>query len=138
VTSSQPVVTPNALNFTPDNKHCYAFSGVITTAGSQSAATTRTLIFTTINSYAKIKLLFTNNLGSVSANEYYLVKFNDQIVYQAEMEHNLDTVTNPTIIYMIIPPYTKVETLAGSSGDPMQTTTVISGKVYGMIETGFQ
>jgi len=138
VTSSQPVATPNAINYTPDNLHAYAFSGVVASAGSQSSATTRTLLFETLSGYLKIRLTFSNTNISTTANEYYLVKFNDQIVYKAENEHGLDTVTNPTVIYMIIPPFTKVETLVGTSADGYDFTTIISGKAYGMTETGFQ
>jgi len=29
LTSSQPITTPNAINFTPDNKHAYAYSGIV-------------------------------------------------------------------------------------------------------------
>jgi len=138
MTSSQPVTTPNALNFTPDNLHAYAYSGVIASAGSQSAATTRTLLFETTSSYLKIKLTFSNTNTSTTANEYYLVKFNEQIVYKAENEHGLDTVTNPTVINMIIPPFTKVETFIGTSADGYDFTTIISGRAYGTIETGYQ
>ena len=126
---SGQTVTGLGLQFTDDNKFCYALSGVIPTAGSQSSAGTQTLLFTTLSYYAIIKVIFSNDLTSVSANEYYAIKFNDVVVYQAENEHNLDTVTNPSIIHIIIPPFTKVETLAGSSGDSMETTTIISGEV---------
>jgi len=110
--------------------HCFAYSGVVVTAGSQSAATTTSLSFTSGNFYAKVRLTWSNDLGSVSANEFYIVKMNGVIVYQAENEHNLDTVTNPLLIHLIIPPYTEFETLVGSSGDPMDTTTIISGRIY--------
>jgi len=110
--------------------HCYAYSGVIASAGSQASATTTTLLFTTGEGYAKIKLTFSNDLTSASANEFYQVNINGQTVYKAEQEHNLDTVTNPTVIHMIIPPLSTVETFVGSSGDPMDTTTIISGRLY--------
>jgi len=111
--------------------HCYAFSGVIASAGSQSAATTTTLLFTSGSSYAKVRVTFSNDLTSASANEFYLIKMNGLEIYKAEQEHNLDTVTNPTVIHLIIPPLTDFESLVGSSGDPMDTTTIISGRVYG-------
>jgi len=110
--------------------HCFAYSGVVTTDGSQTAATNTTLSFKSGSSYAKIRLTFSNNLTSVSANEFYSIKMNGVIIYQAEMEHNLDTVTNPMLIHLIIPAYTVFETLVGSSGNPMDTTTIISGRIY--------
>ena len=110
--------------------HCFAYSGVVASVGSQSAATTRTLSFTSGNYYAKIRLTFSNDLTSASANEFYGIKMNGVEIYKAENEHNLDTVTNPLLIHLIIPPYTEFETLVGSSGDPMATTTIISGRIY--------
>jgi len=110
--------------------HCFAYSGVVASAGSQSAATTTTLKFTSGNFYSKVRLTWSNNLGSLTANEFYIIKMNGVEVYKAEQEHNLDTVTNPTLIHLIIPPYTEFETLVGSSADPMDTTTIISGRIY--------
>ena len=114
--------------------HCYAFSGVIASAGSESAATTSTLLFTSGNYYAKVKLSFSNDNIQTTANSYYLIKFNDQIVYKAEQENNMDTVTNPIVIHMIIPPFTKVETLVGTNADAHDFTTLISGRIYGKVD----
>ena len=55
---------------------------------------------------------------------------NGVAIYKAENEHGIDTVTNPTLIHLIIPPYTEFETFVGSSADPMDTTTIISGRIY--------
>ena len=110
--------------------HCYAYSGVVASAGSQSAATTSTLLFTSGKYYAKVKLSFSNDNIQTTANSYYLIKFNDQIVYKAEQENNMDTVTNPIVIHMIIPPLTKMETLVGTNADAHDFTTLIAGRVY--------
>ena len=115
-------------------KHCYAFSGIVASAGSQSAATTSTLLFTSGNYYAKVKLTFSNNNISTTANEYYLVNMNGVTVYKAENEHAVDTVTNPTVIHMIIPPFTTFESLVGSSADGYDFTTIISGRIYGKVD----
>ena len=113
--------------------HCFAYSGIVVTAGSQSAATTTTLSFTSGNYYAKVRLTFSNNNTSTTANLYYLINMNGVTVYKAENEHGSSVASNqrnPTLIHLIIPPYTEVETLVGSSADPMNTTTIISGRVY--------
>jgi len=110
--------------------HCFAYSGVVASAGSQSAATTTTLKFTSGNYYAKVRLTFSNTSISATANEFYLINMNGVTVYKAENEHGIDTVTNPTLIHMIIPPYTEFESLVGSSADSYDFTTIISGRIY--------
>jgi len=110
--------------------HCYAYSGIVQSAGSQSAATTTTLKFTTGNFYSKIRITFSNNNISTTANEFYLINMNGVSVYKAENEHGIDTVTNPTLIYMIIPPYTEFESFVGSSADGYDFTTIITGRIY--------
>ena len=125
---ANPAGTGSGLNYIGD--HCYAYSGIVASAGSQSAATTSTLLFTTGNSYAKVIVTFSNNNISATANEYYEIKFDSQVVYKAENEHGIDTVTNPTLVHMIIPPYTTVQTFVGSSADAYDHTTIITGRVY--------
>ena len=113
--------------------HCFAYSGIVASAGSESAATTSTLLFTSGNYYAKVRLTFSNNNTSSTANEYYLINMNGVTVYKAENEHGSSIASsqrNPTLIHLIIPPFTEIETLVGSSADPMDTTTIISGRIY--------
>ena len=130
--SGSNVVATTGLELNYVGNHCYAYSGVITTAGSQSAATDTSLSFTSGKFYSKVKLTWSNDLGSATANEFYLVKLNEQIVYQAEQEHNIDTVTNPTVIHLIIPPLTEVRLTADNQGSSNSRDQCVSitGRVY--------
>jgi len=114
--------------------HVYAFSGVVNVVGSQSAAGITTLLFTSGNYYAKIKVTFSNTVTSATANEFYLIKMNGVEVYKAENEHAIDTYFNPTVINMIIPPFTTFESLVGSSTDGYDFTTMIAGRLYGKVD----
>jgi len=110
--------------------HCFAYSGIVQSAGSQSEATTTTLKFTNGNYYAKVRLTFSHNNISTTANEFYLINMNGVTIYKAENEHSIDHSTNPTVIHLIIPPYTEFESLVGSSADGYDFTTIISGRIY--------
>jgi len=70
VTSSQPVTTPNALNFTPDNKNAYAYSGALTiTTGSYATG----LEFSTNSEYILAKFQITS-LDSTGSDLYYKIQ----------------------------------------------------------------
>jgi hypothetical protein len=76
MTSSQPVVTPNAINFTPDNKHAYAYSGNKAIINAE-----QTMIEGQTNSeYIRAKISISNFSGSGDDIRYY-VYFNDVQVY---------------------------------------------------------
>ncbi len=60
MTSSQPVVTPNALNFTPDNKHCYAYSGDI----PASTSPTQVLEFNTNTEYVMANIIWNGHVDN--------------------------------------------------------------------------
>ena len=139
MTSSQPVVTPNALNFTPDNKRCYFYSGDITTTSSEA----RLADFSTNSEYVYVKCLKMNITDQVvsGANYEFTVKFNGVTVL-------IEFYTNPFASressagdnnYLIIPPFTNVTIdFETSSGDKQACVTMV-GEVYGMPETdGYQ
>jgi len=138
MTSSQPIVTPNALNYTPDNKHCYAYSGLTTTGGG-SAADGTLLLFNTLSGYIKGTLQYQTNEAGTGTVLYVSFKINDVAVYQFKWDGaaaSQDIIDLPQ--KFIIPAFSKVEFLTGSnSGDDVWTAQFI-GKVYGMTETGYQ
>jgi hypothetical protein len=139
MTSSQPAVTPNALNFTPDNKHCYFYSGDIATSGSSA----RLADFSTNSEYVYVKSLkmqLTDQTVS-GVNYEFTVKFNGVTVL-------IEFLTNPYAgrqpadsdnFYLIIPPFTNVTIdFLASSGDKTACVT-LAGEVYGMPDTdGYQ
>ena len=135
MTSSQPVATPNALNFTPDNKRCYLFSGVV----GANNANTQLIEFNTNTEYIKVKL-FLSNSDQSGDNFVYTISLNDIICIQW---HNLglqDPLSLKNPLDFIIPPFTNVKLNADNQGSSVlrDHTVVILGRAYGMTDTGFQ
>jgi len=138
VTSSQPIVTPNAINFTPDNLRCYAYSGAYPADGASHVA----LSFETNSEYivAEIKVNGAMNpLTSSVAGTNGQIKFNGTTIGAGPMSTALD---KPYYYFekLVIPPFTAVQVLINfhetDSNDI--ATAVLQGKVYGMTDTGFQ
>jgi len=133
MTSSQPVTTPNALNFTPDNLHCYALSGSVST----TTATVVLLDFSTNSEY--IVGTFTPYHGAnTTVNMQFTLKFNGVEIAQVSTREAYDFArANP--IHIVIPPFTDVTVEAlGLEAGTNNTQAVIVGRVYGMTETGYQ
>jgi hypothetical protein len=135
MTSSQPVVTPNAINFTPDNKHAYAYSGNKAIINAE-----QTMIEGQTNSeYIRAKISISNFSGSGDDIRYY-VYFNDVQVYGGyyNSTSNNNIVLHP--LYITIPPFTKIkitaENLSGSG--ERSHTAVLVGEAVGMTEVGYQ
>jgi len=130
MTSSQPVVTPNALNFTNDNKHAYAFSGNIK-AASTGDADTLMLEFNTESYYLDAILNFTEE-AIAADNIFFKVFLNDSVVINVKYDSspNYDN----TIYPILIPPFTNVKIKWGCSTNDEIGTTWIKAKV-GMANT---
>jgi len=131
MTNSQPVVTPNALNFTPDNLHCYAYSGEI-----QVDDTATTLLeFKTNSEYILARVQFNINDGAGEAYQH-LIYFNNVVIqgYKARWYENLH------YLDIVIPPFTLVTLTSDNVEDSDSRTCIVSltGKTFGMTETGFQ
>jgi len=135
MSSSQPVTTPQALNFTPDNKHAYAYSGI--TAVTNSLVTI--MEFTTQSYYVVASFqaqYFSDN------NDVYLhtVKFNDTEVIGFEFNgsNNADgAIKRP----LLIPPFTKVTCTAKNTTDSTSNNigVAIIGECFGTPNTeGYQ
>lgn len=136
MSSSQPVVTPNALNFTPDNKHCYAYSGKVTVNNNLN----NMIEFDTNSEYLKIEIQYFKD--SVTSENYeYGVQFNDQEIVLGEFTSPLEDNPNiPNPIVLIVPPFTNVkctlQNISDSSG--RNWTLTLTGKVFGMADVGYQ
>jgi len=130
VGSSNSFVGPQeALELVGD--HCYAYSGVVQSAGSQSAATTTTNIFTTGNYYSDVILSWANEQTSGTADNLVMITMNGAIIYQWKSREGGDSnYSNPKNLHLIIPSYTEVEVLVGTSADPVDWTMVIAGRIY--------
>jgi len=136
MTSSQPVATPNALNFTPDNKRSYAYSGLI---GVTNSVTTL-LEFNTNSEYIIAELQVIN--GTASNEDFiYKVYFNDVEIarwhfFYASTIHQ----TMPQPYQILIPPFTKFHITAenNTAGTSRDHSVTLTGEAYGMTDTGFQ
>jgi hypothetical protein len=133
VTSSQPVVTQNAINFTPDNLRCYAYSGSTTLSTSYQEF----LNFNTNSEYIVAELNFVGEWDSLGANDFYTrVYFNDVIIMFDDTSAEL--APNVWPVRLIIPPFTHVVIDGKAQSGTPEFSCVLIGDVYGMIETGYQ
>jgi len=138
MTSSQPVATPNAINFTPDNLRTYAYSGLIEVDENETIL----LEFETNTEYIKGKVNFFYAEASNDRFEYFIY-LNDIAIVQYHVhgpsdsngEHKL-----PSSIPVIIPPFTNVKLKASNTENTnsRQQCAIFSGKAIGMTQTGFQ
>lgn len=135
MTSSQPVTTPQALNFTPDNKHCYAYSGVIAVNNIETSL----LDFQTNSEYIVGEIQF--NTSSTGGDDYlYKVKLNETIVQEYVTIDQSDRSRPDPYITILIPPFTRVELTARNVSDSSLNDQIVAvvGKVFGMTEVGYQ
>ena len=111
-------------------EHCYAYSGSSTVTGASSADTTL-LNFNSSKNYIVGNLQpFSTARGS--AQLYLVVKFNNQIIINAEFDDSGSI--NPLLdspILLIIPPLTNVNVLVGlESGTNKAWSLTFTGRVY--------
>jgi len=134
VTSSQPVTTPNAINFTPDNKRAYAYSGSINVDNNEG----NILEFQTNSEYLKVKFQPVYFTISTSDDATFKVKFNGLSVFLMQLSDS--TYRNAIPIHLIIPPFTDVIITAYNSTDSstIAVGATITGKAYGMTKTEYQ
>jgi len=133
VTSSQPVATPNAINFTPDNLRAYAFSGLVAVTNAKATV----LEFDTNSEYLAGKFYFVNASGS-GDDFRYEIEFNDIVIVAAYRDSgNAEPQFRGKII---VPPFTNVKFTADNISSPTgrNHTIYFVAKAVGMTETGFQ
>lgn len=137
--SSQPVVTPNALNFTPDNNRCYAYSGEQTLAGSTNQ---NYIEFDTNSEYVMGKIMPHGSPDGASGSDFSLyVYYNDTIIYSQRFLNNA-TIYNQGIfaLDLIVPPFTNVKLNLKNeeSSSTVQMGIAFIGDVVGMKAVGYQ
>jgi len=138
MTSSQPVQTPNALVFTPDNLHCYAYNrvAVSTTAVNQ-------LDFKTNSEYI-VGIINCNgavDMGNVDRGQItaFQIQFNGVPILQLKTDTETEDIPGTVSNNIIIPPFTHVVITADSDAANFGFTSVaFTGKAYGMTATGYQ
>jgi len=140
MTSSQPIVTQNAINFTPDNKRCYAYSG---TGTAGTTADFVGLNFETNSEYLVVRIYVlydADDLASGSQFGYFFEMNGVQVAFTRREASAADIVDSPLPSYLdlIIPPFTAFTATAFSNASGMDVGFQLTGKVYGMTETGYQ
>jgi len=137
MTSSQPVITPTAINFTPDNLHCYAYTGIIEAKGSGTY--TEHLNFDTNSEYIKARIMVQYGEPASDNLEWQLL-FNNIVIVNSNSQVTSTTNTFPDFVDVIIPPFTNViwQITNSSGATGRDATCTLTGKAYGMTETGFQ
>jgi len=133
MTSSQPITTPNALVFTPDNKRAYAYSGTVSATDSE----TTLLEFETNSEYLDGEFNFNKNTGDGDDINYQLY-INDKVIQGWMHDYSARGFRN--LIKIIIPSFSKVKTTA--TNDTSSTGRAIlcsfTSNAYGMTETDYQ
>jgi len=106
-------VTGNALQFTDDNKHAYAYSG-----SKDISSTTSMLNFQTASEYIIGRFEFNSDFGTGGgALVRVKIYFNDVLVMH-EADNSNDYVPGDATYILIIPPFTTVEvTCLGGAQD---------------------
>ena len=121
---SSDTITGLALQFTDDNKHCYAYSGKIPVDGNE----TTLLEFETLSSYiiANIQLEYYDASGD---NMKYLVTINDVEVSVAILTGRTENWYND--MQIILPKYSRIKiTGKNNSGAGIRSIGVtLTGKV---------
>ena len=103
----------NALQFTNDNKHAYAYSGSKLNSSGVGDADQQLLLFNTNSEYLKAKFQFTTTQSS--GHDYYAdIFFNDIDIVQIK-EDSTDVEGFPIMIRLIIPPFTVVKVMVGQN-----------------------
>jgi len=136
MTSSQPITTPNALNFTPDNKHAYAYSGINANIDDNEI----TMLEFNTNSEYMVGTAQFNMVQDTADDMFYRIRINDIVVMgYLTIGASQGTDANNTIP-LVIPPFSNVKFTAKntSTSGTRANAVSFSGKVYGMTETGFQ
>jgi len=121
-----------SLQFSPDNKFAYAYSGIIGVVGSEITL----LLMETNSEYILSELQILQ--GTTSNEDFkYKVFFNNVIVAQWHCLQVTDKEINiPNAYFLTIPPFTIVKVTAEntSSGTSREHSVTLTGKVHGAIE----
>ena len=111
--SSDTIISRNALQFTNDNKHAYAYSGTVILTSAIGSANTELLNFSTNSEYVVAKFQVSHTLSS--GHDFYCdIRFNDTLI--VEMKEDATEVEGyPYMWRLIIPPFTTVNVKVGSN-----------------------
>ena len=115
------------LQFTPDNKHAYIYSG----EKAMLSGPAQDVINFTTGSYYLISKFCWNCNSSTSPDEILRIKFNNFTIVRARYANAVDA-TNEQPIPLIIPPFTEVNVdyeLQANSEATFQFTAEVKGTI---------
>jgi len=140
VTSSQPVVTPNALNFTPDNQNCYAYSGVVQVASTNVMQLDFKTNQETIVGHLSVYGSVDDSNSALGSSTAFTVSFNGVIMFKIKCDTESEDMPSVQTVPVLIPPYTEVTVEADNNNADagLRTAASLTGRVYGMTETEYQ
>ena len=126
----------NTLQFTPDNKQCYAYSGVVSPTNAVNAIG---IDFTTNSEYIKGRVYFSIDNDDLSSGEQigWKIMLNNQQITMTRVEASAaDIVESALAPYfdVVIPPFTNFKAEAFTNGSSVDSSFVFTGTVHGAIE----
>jgi len=139
MTSSQPVATPNALNFTPDNKNFYSYSGAI----ASSAGNFVTMLeFTTQSETLVGQIVFSGPIlasdpGNGSDGNFKL-SMNGAEILIINFGTSAEDMQSYSVTPVIIPPFTTVKIEYLSADGSRTGYANLVGEAIGMTDVGYQ
>tara|TARA_R110000824_G_scaffold13997_1_gene60227 strand:+ start:73 stop:486 length:414 start_codon:yes stop_codon:yes gene_type:complete len=125
---SGETVKGNALQFTNDNKRCYAYTGIITATGDGTY--TEHLDFNTQSEYIKARVMIQYGEPS-SDNLEWQILFNNIVIANSNSQITSTSNTMPDFIDLIVPPFTNFiwQITNSSSVTGRDVTCTFIGKV---------
>jgi len=122
---SGDTVTGLGLQFTNDNKKCYAYSGIIAVNNTEKTL----LNFSTNTEYINAIVQFNGGATGGGDNYVYRIKFNNVIIQEYVSNSNADDLYEE--LKIIIPPFTDVQCTAQNATDTSNNDQIVSliGKV---------
>jgi hypothetical protein len=123
------------LQFSPDNKYCYAYSG-----GFGSTTSSQTMLdFTTNGEYIVAKLITSGSIGFDTPGglkSAFKISLNGSIIALTLVDNQTDHSSSVTKLNIILPPFSrfKVEVDSDDTNAGALSTAVFTGKVKGPVE----
>jgi len=125
--ASQTIVGPD-LQYTQDNKHAFAYSGVIGVTDSETTLLGSTM---TGSGYISAKLQI-SYMSATENNIEYLIYFNDIVVQGYTVKGGGNYTEADVPLWLIIPPFTelKVTGVNKSASTARDHAVSLTGRVY--------
>jgi len=125
VGGANPAGTGSVINYL--GNHAYVHSGIVAVQTSETVMAK----FETQNAYIDAIIQFHYALNSSSDDAEYIIKINNETVVKYYATHSATDSTPDNEIYLILPPYSKIEfTSTMQGGSARDNTVTMRGRVY--------